>query len=164
MRLPQTYTRANILRGGIVYALGEAVAMLILGKFLVWKMLGMMLLGGTLYALEIPAYFAWIARRTAQIQGWKGQLVRAVLAWLYFNPVWIARHLAFAKIFSGAWNQVSWDILPIAAKSFLWSLPISLFGNFIIQNYVPERHRFLASGVFSGLNAVYYALSATMFA
>lgn len=147
-----------------MYALGDAVAMLILGKFNILQMLGMMLLGGTLYALEIPAYFAWIARKTAHIQGWRGQLLRAVLAWLYFNPLWIARHLAFAKFFGGAWNEISSALLPIAVSSFLWGLPISLTGNFIIQNYVPERHRFLASGIFSGLNAVYYALSATLFA
>lgn len=160
----QTYTCENILRGAIVYAAGEAIAMLILGKFSLLRMLGMMLIGGTVYALEIPAYFAWIARKTALLQGWRGQIVRTIAAWLYFNPVWIARHLAFGKVLNGAWNQVSWELLPIAFTSFLWSFPISLTGNFIIQNYVSERHRFLASGIFSGLNAIYYALSATLFA
>jgi hypothetical protein len=164
MRLPATYTQTNILQGGILYALGETAGMLILGKFIVWKMLGMLLLGSTLYALEIPAYFAWITRKTAQIHGWRGQILRAVLACLYFNPVWIARHFALSKIFEGAWSQVSWELLPIATKSFFWSLPVTLLGNFIIQNYIPERRRFLASGIFSGLNAMYYALSATIFA
>ncbi len=164
MSIFDTYTKENIVRGAIVYALGEAVAMLILGKFLWLKMLGMMLLGGTLYALEIPAYFAWISRKTAQIQGLRGQFARAMLAWLYFNPLWIARHLAFGRVFAGAWAGLSWGLLATAGNSFLWSFPISLAGNFIIQNFVPVPHRFLASGIFSGLNAVYYALSAVWFA
>jgi hypothetical protein len=168
MKLPSTYTKANILSGMAVYAAGEAIAMLILGQFslaqMLVRILGMMLLGGTLYALEIPAYFAWIDRRTASVQGLGGQLLRAVLAWVYFNPLWIARHLAFTKIFSGAWSEVSWALLPIAVSSFFWSMPFSLAGNFIVQNYVPEKHRFLASGVISGLHAIYYALAAVWFA
>ena len=168
MRLPNTYTKTNILRGMAVYAAGDTIAMLILGKFaptqILLRMLGMMLLGGTLYALEIPSYFAWIARKTASVLGWRGQVLRAVLAWGYFNPLWIARHLAFTKVFSGAWSEISSALLPIAFHSFLWSIPISFAGNFVIQNFVPERHRFLASAVFSGFNAIYYALSAVWFA
>jgi hypothetical protein len=163
MKLPSTYTKANILSGMVVYAAGEAIAMLILGAFSFPRMLGMMLLGGTVYALEIPAYFAWIAHKTASMLGWKGQILRAVAAWVYFNPLWIARHLAFTKIFSGAWSEVSSALLPIAVSSFFWSMPFSLAGNFVVQNYVPEKHRFLASGVVSGLHAIYYALSATLF-
>jgi hypothetical protein len=164
MHLPSTYTKANILRGMAVYAAGDAIAMVILGKFALLRMLGMMLLGGTVYAMEIPAYFAWISRKTSSVLGWRGQVLRAVLAWCYFNPLWIARHLAFAKVFSGAWSEISSALLLVALNSFLWSIPISFAGNFIIQNFVPERHRFLASAVFSGLNAIYYALSAVWFA
>lgn len=160
----QTYTRTNILRGMTVYAVGDTVAMMILGKFVVWRVLGMIVVGGVLYALEIPAYFAWIARTTAELTRWRGALARTALAWAYFNPLWIARHLVFVKIFSGASSDVSWALLATASYSFLGSIPISLAGNFIIQNRLPERHRFLGSAIFSGLTAVYYALSAVWFA
>ena len=93
-----------------------------------------------------------------------GEAARTALAWAYFNPLWIARHLVFVKIFSGAWSDVSWALLTTASYSFLGSIPISLVGNFIIQNRLPERHRFLGSAIFSGLTAVYYALSAVWFA
>lgn len=162
--LPSTYTKANILRGMVVYAAGDTIAMVILGKFTLLRMLGMMLLGGTIYAMEIPAYFAWISRKTASVLGWRGQILRAMMAWSYFNPLWIARHLAFAKVFSGVWNEISSALVLVALNSFLWSVPISFVCNFIIQNFVAERHRFLASAVFSGLNAIYYALSAVWFA
>lgn len=163
IRLPQTYTRMNILRGASVYAIGDTIAMLILGKFLVLRMLGMMAIGAMVYALEIPAYFAWIARKTAHIQGWKGAFVRTVLAWVYFNPLWIARHLAFTKILSGSGNDISLALLTTAWYSFLGSIPISLLGNFVIQNVLPEKHRFLGSAIFSGLTAIYYALSSVWF-
>ncbi len=163
IRLPPTYTRTNILRGAIVYAVGDGVAMLILGKFLIWRMLGMMSIGAVVYALEIPAYFAWISRKTAHVLGWKGALARTALAWVYFNPLWIARHLVFVKLFSGAWSEISSALLLTAWYSFLGSIPISLLGNFVIQNILPEKHRFLGSAIFSGLTAIYYALSSVWF-
>ncbi|TAE29098.1 MAG: hypothetical protein EAZ92_07165 [Candidatus Kapaibacterium sp.] len=164
MSIFNTYTKENILNGAVVYALGEVVAMLILGKFMWLKILGMFIVGGTLYALEIPAYFAWLNRKTAQINGLRGQLLRALLSWLFFNPLWVARHMALGLIFSGAWAGISSGLFASASSAFLWSAPVSLSGNFVIQNFVPLRHRFLASGIFSGLHAVYYALSAVWFA
>jgi hypothetical protein len=164
MNLPTTYTRTNIIHGMVFYAAGDALATLIVGKFFIWRVLGMMLVGGGIYALEIPAYFAWIARKTSAINGWKGSLLRTAMACVYFNPLWIARHLLFIALFSGAWSGVSPALLTTATLSFLVSVPISLAGNFVIQTFLPERHRFLGSSVFSGVIAVYYALSAIWFA
>ncbi|MCU0425980.1 MAG: hypothetical protein MUF71_10185 [Candidatus Kapabacteria bacterium] len=161
--LPKTYTPSNILRGASVYAVGDSIAMLILGEFLLVRMFGMMTIGAGVYALEIPAYFAWIARKTAHIQGWRGALARTALAWVYFNPLWIARHLAFGKILSGTGSEISSALLVTAWYSFLGSIPISLLGNFFIQNVLPEKHRFLGSAIFSGLTAIYYALSSAWF-
>lgn len=169
--LPSTFTRTNIVRGVCVYTLGDTAAMLILGQFSLgqfsWlRMLGVACIGGGLYALEIPAYFAWIARKTALLQGWRNALAKTALAWLYFNPFWIARHLLFLKLLSR--QAIDWTgleaLLHTAWWSFVGSIPISLAGNYVIQNVLPERHRFFGSAVFSGLTAIYYALSARLFA
>ena len=88
---------------------------------------------------------------------------RTALALLYFNPIWIARHLFFIYLFSGRYQAISWSIFGIALKSFLVNIPISLAGNYIIQNKIALKHRFWASATFSALMAVYYALSEVIF-
>ena len=86
---------------------------------------------------------------------------RSVL--LYFNPLWIFRHLVIIKIFSLQSEFSFKNLLIISSFSFLVNIPISFFGNFIIQNKIKLNHRFLASAIFSALMAVYYALSETLF-
>ncbi|WP_299437059.1 hypothetical protein [uncultured Aquimarina sp.] len=157
------YTTSNILRGAIIYSSGDLIASLLLGEFSIYRLLGMMLLGATLYALEIPNYFAWIERKTKDTQGIKKTLVKTVLAILYFNPLWIARHLLFIKLFSGNFNQINLNLLEIAGLSFLVNIPISFVANYLIQNKVNLHWRFLASAIFSALMAIYYALSEVIF-
>ena len=123
----------------------------------------MIILGATLYAFEIPNYFAWIERRTKDIGGIKKTLAKTGLAILYFNPLWIARHLLFIKLFSGKFHEVDYGLLKIAGLSFLVNIPISFVANYLIQNKVKLDWRFLASAIFSALMAIYYALSEVLF-
>jgi hypothetical protein len=157
------YTRANILRGAIIYAAGDTAAALILGEFLWPRMLGISLVGALIYALEIPWYFQWIDRKVSQAKGLRTAMYKTALAMSYFNPLWIARHLLFIQLFSGRWDAITFDLLRIGALSFLVNIPLSLLGNYLIQNAVPLSWRFFASAVFSALMAVYYALSAVWF-
>ncbi len=161
MRLP--YQRGDVLRGVLVYATGDTAASLIQGQLSLWRVLGMMLVGGAVYALEIPAWFRWIERRTARLSGLPRSLARTGLAQLYFNPLWIARHLLFIRLFDPAAGSVGPDLLRLGLLSFLANIPVSLAANYIIQNRIPLRWRFLSSAVFSGLLAVYYSLSPTIF-
>lgn len=157
------YTKQNILRGAIVYSLGDLLAALLLHQFSWTRLFGMMLIGATIYALEIPNYFAWIDKKTNHLDGLKRSLYKTLLAILYFNPLWIARHLLFIKLISGNSSQISWNLLHIAWLSFLVNIPISAIANYIIQNKIKLNWRFLASAVFSGLMAIYYALSEVIF-
>jgi len=127
------------------------------------RLLGMMLVGATFYAFEIPNWFRWIDLKTKEKTGFRLILSRTILAILYFNPLWIARHLAFIQISSGHISQITWDILRVATLSFLGNIPISLIANYIIQNRIGFRFRFFASAVFSALMAIYYALSKVLF-
>ena len=161
MRNP--YRAPDILRGLLVYSTGDTAASLLLSEFSITRVAGMMAVGGFLYALEIPAYFRFIERRTASVHGVRGALCRTGLAMLYFNPLWIARHLLFIQVFSGNWDGVGWSLLRTGLYSFSVNVPIAFAANYLIQNRIPLGWRFLSSAVFSSLMAVYYALSQVLF-
>lgn len=157
------YKTSNILKGALIYSAGDTVAALLLNEFSIYRLLGMMLVGATVYAFEIPNYFDWIVRKTEHLTGIKATLTKTGLAILYFNPLWIARHLLFIKLFSGQFQDVNFGLLKIAFWSFLANILISFVANYIIQNRFKMKWRFLGSAIFSALMAIYYALSETLF-
>jgi len=122
-----------------------------------------MLVGASFYAFEIPNYFDWIVKKTKDLKGLKATLTKTVLAVLYFNPLWIARHLLFIKLFSCQFEAIGFNLLEIACWSFLVNIPISFIANYIIQNRFKLKWRFLGSAIFSAIMAIYYALSETLF-
>jgi hypothetical protein len=157
------YSKSNILRGALIYSAGDTIASILLDDFTLYRLIGMMFLGATLYAFEIPNYFQWIVKKTQHLTGNKLTFTKTGLAIAYFNPLWIWRHLLFIKIFSGNFEQIDLDLLFIASLSFLVNIPISFIANYIIQNKVHLRWRFLSSAIFSAIMAIYYALSETLF-
>ena len=122
-----------------------------------------MLVGATVYAFEIPNYFDWIVEKTQYLKGLKATLTKTGLAILYFNPLWIARHLLFIKLFSSQYEAIGFNLFEIALWSFLVNIPISFVANYIIQNRFKLKWRFLGSALFSAVMAIYYALSETLF-
>ena len=160
---PLHYKKQNILKGALIYSAGDTIAALLLDEFLLTRLLGMMLVGATFYAFEIPNYFDWIVKKTQFLNGIKATLVKTGLAIAYFNPLWIARHLLFIKLFSGQFETIGWNLLEIAFWSFLANILISFIANYIIQNRFKIKWRFLGSAIFSALMAIYYALSETLF-
>jgi len=122
-----------------------------------------MIIGATFYAFEIPNYFDWIVKKTEHLKGLKATLTKTILAVLYFNPLWIARHLLFIKLFSGQFEAIGFNLLEIALWSFIINIPISFVANYIIQNRFKLKWRFMGSAIFSALMAIYYAMSETLF-
>ncbi len=157
------YTKSNIINGAIIYATGDTIASILLNEFLWSRLLGMVLIGATFYAFEIPNYFKWIDEKTKKSVGIKQTLSKTILAITYFNPLWIARHLFFIKLFSMNFENIQLDIFTIALWSFIINIPISFIANYIIQNKIKLNWRFLASAVFSAIMAIYYAMSETLF-
>jgi hypothetical protein len=155
-------TKRNSLHGAIIYSLGDSCAALLTGEFQVSRLVGMMLLGGSLYAIEIPLYFAWLKNRFDK-QSLVNGIKRALLAQAFFNPLWIARHLAFINFFSGQFAAIQWNLIGIGLDSFMQILPVTLLVNYVIQNFIPHSWRFFASAVFSTVMAIYYALSEVLF-
>ncbi|MCX6735978.1 MAG: hypothetical protein NTZ13_02745 [Candidatus Parcubacteria bacterium] len=158
------YSWRNIISGIFIYAIGDTIATLINGNISMSRILGMAILGGTIYALEVPNWFLLIDKWTKRYEpGFKKIAARTALAMGYFNPLWIARHLLFINLFTGQWASVSWALLPIAGMSFLTNIPLSILGNYVIQNKVPLEWRYIASSIFSSLMAIMYAMGAVWF-
>jgi hypothetical protein len=155
------YTRANALRGFLIYGGGDALAALILGQFSLTRFAVMALLGASLYALEVPNWFHLIDRLVPGGKGLRPALARTALALLYFNPLWIARHLAIIQLASG--GSPGWSLLAVGTAAFLANIPLALAANWLIQNRVRESRRFTASALYSALMALYYALSQVWF-
>ena len=155
-------TWKNALIGGSVYAFGDSAATLLTGDFQYQRMLGMFVLGGGLCAWEIPTYFQFLAKRFNKSGYWNA-IERTFLAAIFFNPLWIARHLLFIKVFAGQWQDIALNILTIASKSFIYCFPLSLTVNYINQNKVPLQWRFIVSSCYSALMAIYFALSEVWF-
>ncbi len=162
-RIKLQFTKQNIIKGALIYSAGDSIAALLLDEFSVFRLLGMILVGATIYAFEIPNYFSWIDKKTTNLSGVKKTLAKTGLAIAYFNPIWIFRHLAFIKLFSGNFNDVNFNLLQIAGISFLVNIPISFIANYSIQNKIKLDWRFIASAIFSAIMAIYYALSETIF-
>ncbi len=157
------YKTSNIIRGSLIYMVGDTTAALLSDEFSWLRLAGILLIGATFYAFEIPNYFKWIDKKVSHSGNLKSKLLRASLAMLYFNPLWIARHILFIKLFMGQYNQISWGLISIGALSFLVNIPLSLGANYLIQNKIASEKRFIASAAFSGLMAVYYSLSSIWF-
>ena len=157
------YSKNNLIKGALIYSIGDSIAAFMLHDFSLTRLLGMVFIGATFYAFEIPNYFNWIETKTKNLKGLTYVLSKTGLAIAYFNPLWIARHLFFIKLFSGEIENIQWNLLNIAFLSFAVNIPISFFANFIIQTKTKLHWRFVASATFSALMAIYYALSETIF-
>ncbi len=153
------YKLNNIIKGSLIYAAGDTIAGLISDEFSLLRLAGILIIGATLYAFEIPNYFKWIDKKVSQTDKLSTKLLRASMAMLYFNPLWIARHILFIKLFMGQYEQISWALVYIGTMSFVVNIPISLGVNYIIQNKIALDKRFIISALFSGVMAVYYSLS-----
>jgi len=173
------YQRKDIITGMLIYGVGDTIAALLSGEFVLLRLIGMSFVGALIYGAEIPYYFRWVDKRTQNHkaqeknlkssegkhknllvlrQPWKRSLHRTLLAMLYFNPLWVMRHLVFITLFSGAIDSVSLSLFHVALHSFLIAIPITATANLFIQNIIPLTYRFMASAFFSCSMAIYYPL------
>lgn len=151
--------------GGIVFMIGDSIASLLTHDFSVIRALCVSLLGGILYAFEIKLFFNWIDSfiKRFKKQKVKKRFIKATIVLLYFNPLWIARHLCLLLIFSGKFSQINVSLLKVSLLSFVINIPISILANYYIQNKILMKDRFVASALFSGLMAIYYSMSSLWF-
>ena len=188
----QFKNRINLLVGLILYPLGDLLGQLILAGFspqaISWpRLLTIALVGSLLYRFEIPRWFALLesinfakpkaettplryllkeAQNGRFVLNWLG---RTGFAMLYFNPLWIARHVFFIYLSTHNFHlempldQALSHFLVLGLKAFLTNLPISIVGNFIIQQKIKPEYRFAGSATLSGIFAVSYAIEYWLF-
>ena len=162
-RITLEYHRTSVLRGALMYGLGDAIAAVILDQFTIIRLVGMLVIGGTIYAFEVPNYFRWINIQLPGAKTVKRSVLRTFLAMMYFSPLWIFRHLVFIKLLLGKYSEIDFNLFTAACLSFLVNIPVASISNFLIQNKLRHKWRFLGSAIFSGLMAIYYALSGSYF-
>jgi hypothetical protein len=156
------FSKENIIRGALIYAAGDSAAALIMDDFSLMRLAGILFLGGIVYAFEIPNYLFWINKHFHNEKKFT-KITAAFLFTLYFNPLWIARHLFILNLFQGNFESLNFQLISIGTGSFIASIFWVLPANYIITNVIKYRYRFTISAIFSGLMAVYYALSETLF-
>lgn len=151
--------------GGFVFMIGDSIASILSHDFSIFRAVCVFILGAVLYAFEIQLFFNWIDKfiKRFKKQKVKKRLIKATIVLLYFNPLWIARHLCLLMIFSGKFSQINFSLLKIGLFSFLINIPISVLANYYIQNKILLKDRFVASAIFSGLMAIYYSMSSQWF-
>jgi len=138
------YTWRDAVRGVLIYGAGDSAAALISGELSLTRAVGMMAVGGTLYALEIPSWFAWIDRRVPEGGDLRARLGRTGLALLYFNPLWIARHLLLIKLFALDWQAIEPGLLaPVIGNTYAGAALIGLSA--VLDIAEPDDHILLVS-------------------
>lgn len=155
----------NQIRGLLIYPAGDAIAQVILGDLNLIRVLVLSLVGGFIYSFEIGKWFAYIQEK------FKKPIVKTLLAVLYFNPIWVARHFIFIELAINPQVFFNTDtladklisILYLSLKSFAGGILFSFIANYLIQNKVALNYRFLLSAMFSALMSIYYALSKAWF-
>lgn len=185
-KLQKKQETINLVVGWILYPLGDFIGQCLLGTLSFERTVVIALLGGIVYRFEVPRWFAFLDKirvsekraktfplnlilkkdADADEEGkhklnWLGRTAGAMS---YFNPLWIARHVFIIYVTTHHLSiemessKVVMHFVGLGVKSFLVNLPISIIGNYIIQERLPLTYRFAGSATLSGIFAISYAL------
>ena len=152
------------------------------------RTVGMFLVGTFLYPLEIDAYFRWLANSRWRVNlesSTLGKLLaslfqkegdalkltaigRTIGAALFFNPIWVARHFTFIELFTKLPQGVNLKFivtyfissLKPGLISFIYGLPLSLIGNYVVQEKMRLELRVIGSAILTLIFAIYYGVMA----
>ncbi len=176
-------SKVDKLSGLIIYPIGDLIAQLILGEVSLLRLVFVALLGRYVYAIETPKWFGFLASWKSKTKpnklvsifwckadsdyqfNWLGKTIGATL---WFNPIWIARHmlvLELANIVTGKTSLIAFlpQAVSLGSISFVMQFPVAIVVNYIIICRLSERSRFIWASIFSGLLAIYYAIGRVYF-
>lgn len=170
----------NLAIALLAYPTGDLVGQLILGDGVnVYRLVGVMVAGLIFYQFEVPNWFKFLdhlsfndqsrwlvtaitrpVERNKRKLNWIGKTLGAML---YFNPLWIARHVFIISFATTPFVEfdfvnVLFQSLEIGLKSFFTNLPISIVGNFVVQQCLPLHLRFFGSSVLTMVFNIKYAV------
>jgi len=159
----------------LIYPFGDLTAQLILQEFNLYRTISLCFLAFTFYQWEIPQWFKIldathiknpIPLETILLNenhklNWLGRTIGAII---YFNPLWIARHMFFIALGNVGFNftgigKLLLSSLTLGFESFLLNLPISILGNYLVQVKLNFKYRFLGSAILTCLLTICYALA-----
>lgn len=159
------YKKRDAFWGGILLAFSDSFAAYLIDQFSWTRFLGMLILGATIYTLETVNVFHWIENTSLKrFSGIKAKLFKTLAILLFFNPFWIFRHYLFIDIFSGNFNTIEFPMLMTASVAYSVNIPFSFIMNYIIQNEIPLKHRYIGASFISALMVIFFALSKLWFA
>jgi hypothetical protein len=159
------YRKKDAFWGGLLLACSDSFAAYLINQFSWPRFIGMLILGATIYTLETVNVFHWIEKTsTDRYRGIKAKLFKTIAIILFFNPLWIFRHYVFIDIFSGNFNSIELAMLSTASFTYLVNIPFSFIMNYVIQNEIPLKHRFIGASMISAIMAIFFALSKLWFA
>jgi hypothetical protein len=175
----------NTVIACLLYPIGDLIGQLLLGDFNLERTICIALVGSLLYRFEVPAWFRFIDQLRVSDKNQKrfallfsqsepdnhplNWLGRTIGSMLYFNPLWIARHVFIIYMST---HHMQLNMAPLAAvghfiltglKAFLTNMPISIIGNYIIQQKLKPQQRFLGSATLSGIFSITYAIEYILF-
>ena len=159
------YKKKDAFWGGILLALSDSFASYLIDQFSWPRFIGMLILGATIYTLETVNVFHWIEKTSLKkFSGFSSKIFKTIAIILFFNPIWIFRHYVFIDLFSGNFNNIGSGMLVTASVAYVVNIPFSVVMNYIIQNEIPLKHRFIGASVLSALMVIFFALSKIWFA
>ena len=170
----------NLAVALLAYPTGDLVGQLIMGDDLnISRLIGVMIAGLIFYQFEVPYWFRFLDRLSFNDRdrwiftivtrpdasgrrklNWIGKTIGAML---YFNPLWIARHVLIISFATTPWIEfdftaVLFQSLELGLRSFVTNLPISIVGNFVVQQCLPLHLRFFGSSVLTMVFNIKYAV------
>ncbi|MBI1270751.1 hypothetical protein GC174_09990 [bacterium] len=178
--------------GWVLYPLGDLFGQIIMDDVNPVRYIAVMIAGGIIYRFEIPRWFHLLDsfRLSSDTENrypffkklvheddtglrfnWLGKTLGAAL---YFNPLWIARHLFLIKVATLVGPDMHWyagvDFVAIiiaslksGTVSFFTNLPIALTGNYLIQERMNLRYRFVGSAALTTVLNAKYAIEFVIF-
>lgn len=173
--------------GWFMYPAGDLLGQLLMGQFSFSRMIVLTLVGGVIYKWEIPRWFSHIEKQNFKAQtidkykvlkpftqtlengqikfNWIG---KTLCASLYFNPIWIFRHLLFillaiTPLTALVFPDFLTSTLIIATISFFTNLPITVVGNYLIQEHLSLKYRFMGSALLTTVLNIKYAIEFVYF-
>lgn len=164
----------------LLYPISTFIGQWISNDFHYGSLLTLTLAAVLFYQWEIPMFFKAVEEYRASDKLYSklklffneekaiNPIGKTAAATLYFNPLWISRHMIFITLGAVPLASINWiELIDTSIRkgsmSFLVTMPVVLIGNYIVQNKISLEKRFLGNAVLSGILVLAYAIGYKFF-
>ena len=141
----QNYTRrTNAVTSLFSYGGGALIEQLVMEGDVNWGFVGGMALLGSFYSQEVYSIYAWVHDKIKADTLW-GKIKRVLITNYTYNPlVFNPRHVWLTRWFAGASCLGLGGTYVRGLSLWLTFLPFTTIIDYIINNLVPKKYKFLA--------------------